>query len=136
MKLSITTIEKTVFNSDKVDKVILNSSEGQLTILPDHVSLITALSLGEITIVESGTLITSIFADGGIIKVQNNYIEILAEMAEHASELVEAKIEEAIRRAQKLIDEKPVNIDIAMVEITLRRELEKSKFLKKSSLRS
>ena len=67
------------------------------------------------------------FVDGGILQVHDDTVEILANLAERAHELNEAKIEEARRSAQKLLEERPVDIDLAMVEASFQRELSRFK---------
>jgi F-type H+-transporting ATPase subunit epsilon len=72
-----------------------------------------------------------LFVDGGILQVQQNKVELLANVAEKAEELDAAKIEEARRKAEKLIQERPIDIDLAKVESALQRELMKQKLVNK-----
>lgn len=127
----ITTAERKVFESDSITQITLPSTSGEITILPSHVPLMTVLDIGEIQISHKDGTITAIFVNGGIVQLSNNHVEILATTAEHADELDSAKIEEAKRRVEKLIQEQPVDIDIAQVEAALKQELVKEKIVQR-----
>jgi len=124
LSVIITTAERKVFESDSIAQITLPTTSGEVTILPNHVPLMSVLSIGD------GTK-TDIFVNGGIVQLSNNHLEILATIAEHADELDTAKIEEAKRRAEKLLQEQPVDVDIAQVEAALKQELVKEKIVQR-----
>ncbi len=123
LTITITTIEREVAKIEDAIQVTLPTIEGQITILPNHIPLMSVLGLGEVVIKKSDGSIQNLFVDGGIIQVNGSNIELLANMAERAEDIDEAKVEEAKRRAEKLLQEKPIDIDIAQVEASLQREL-------------
>ena len=128
ISLSITTAERVVYESTHVSKLTLPTITGEITILPKHVPLMTIVGTGE-AIVTDNDGVTHLFVDGGLLQIGDNTVEILTNTAERAEDLDLAKIEEAKRRAEKLIQEKPVDVDLAQVEATLRKELTKQKIL-------
>jgi F-type H+-transporting ATPase subunit epsilon len=131
MKLTITTVERTVFTGE-INQATIPTLEGLITVLPNHEPLVAALGLGELKAWKAdNSEPTSIFIHGGVAQVHANQVEVLTHLAENADELDEAKIEEAKRRAEKLLAERPVDIDLAKVEISLQRELAKIKLLHK-----
>ncbi|MCA9390208.1 ATP synthase F1 subunit epsilon [candidate division WWE3 bacterium] len=130
LKVSITTVERTVFSSDNVAKITLPTKEGVITVLPNHASLVSALSMGE-AIVYTDESPNYMFLDGGVVEINDNTVHILATAAEQAEELDEARIEEARRRAEKILEENPVDVDLAKVETSLQRELMKQKLVRK-----
>lgn len=131
MKVTITTVEREVFNSTDIARITLPTKAGEITVLPHHAALLSALGMGEVEIEHDDGTVTSIFTDGGTIQVDNNEVEILANAAEKADELDEARIAEARRRAEKLLEENPIDVDIAQVEASLKRELTKQKLINK-----
>lgn len=131
MKVSITTVDRTVFKTEEAAKINAPTTAGQITILPRHASLTASLGMGEIIITDAKGSKEMFFVDKGVIQIHNDVIEILADMAEKADELDEAKIEEAKRHAEALLKEKPIDIDIAQLETSLQRELQKAKLVKK-----
>lgn len=131
LHVTITTVEREVLSQTDIVRITLPTKSGEITVLPNHASLMSALGLGEIEIeTESGEVIP-VFVDGGTVQVDSNEVEILANVAERAEELDEARIVEAQRRAQKLLEEQPIDVDLAQVEASLKRELTKQKLVKK-----
>lgn len=131
LSVIITTAERKVFESDSIAQITLPTTSGEVTILPNHVPLMSVLSIGEVRLAQKDGTKTDIFVNGGIVQLSNNHLEILATIAEHADELDTAKIEEAKRRAEKLLQEQPVDVDIAQVEAALKQELVKEKIVQR-----
>lgn len=80
--------------------------EGQLGILPRHAPLLTTLKSGELRI-RNGGVDEGIFVSGGFLEVNDNVVTILADDAERASDIDEEAAQEARRRAQSLLDQRP-----------------------------
>lgn len=127
----ITTAERTVLADEQITRITAPTTSGEITILPNHAALMSVLSIGEIILEKNDSTLMPLFVNGGILQVNANHVEILATIAEHAEELDEAKIEEAKRRAEKLLEERPVDIDIAQVEAALKQELMKEKIIQR-----
>lgn len=90
LQLKIVTPEQIVFEED-VDQVTLPTTEGEITILPDHVPLVAGLKSGDIVAVSNGEHIPMALV-GGFIEVkqdENNktLVAVLADFAEHISKL-------------------------------------------------
>lgn len=135
LKLTVTTVERTALEMEDVQEIVVPTKEGVITILPNHVPLVSVLSMGEMIIRSKGKESVAMFVDGGIVEVDKQpditHVDILTNLAEHAEELDAAKIEEARRRAEKLLEERPVDVDLAKVEASLQRELSRLKLIKK-----
>jgi F-type H+-transporting ATPase subunit epsilon len=105
IKLKIVTPERLVLE-EEVDQVSLPTPSGEITILPNHISLISALSSGDIVALSQGEHIPMAVA-GGFVEVKNGLgglteVAILADFTEHVSELHDQKIEEARAKAEEL----------------------------------
>ncbi len=122
LNLTVTTVEREILNRDDIEKVTIPTADGEITVLPGHVALMSALGIGELIVYPKSGESISLFVDGGVLQVSNDSVELLANMAEHADEIDEAKIEEAKRRAEKLLEEKPVDVDLAAVTASLKRD--------------
>ena len=121
IKLDIVTIERIVF-ADDVDMVVAPGTEGMLGILPHHAPLMTGLKAGELVIKRRGMPDQSLALGGGFMEVRPDKVTILADTAEHASEIDVARAEEARRSAEQLLKEKPADMaQYAALEIALRR---------------
>jgi F-type H+-transporting ATPase subunit epsilon len=101
MHVEIVTAERELYNGE-ADSVIAPGSEGELGILPRHAALLTTLKVGELLIKLSGAE-ESVFVSGGFLEVSNNSVTVLAETAEYAEEIDQARAEAARRRAQELL---------------------------------
>ena len=96
-KLEVATPDGVVY-SDDVEMVTLSGVEGQMTILPHHVRLMTQLVPGEIVIHKGGR--DGSFAVGeGLVEVTGERVSILTDTAIAADKINEAMVEEARQRA-------------------------------------
>ena len=77
LQLEIVTSEATVFSGD-VDYVSAKSVDGQIGILPNHISLISELDNGNL-IWRNGNNEEDIFIQGGFIEIIDNKVTILVD---------------------------------------------------------
>ncbi len=130
LHLRIATLERTVFDED-VDSITLPGSEGEFTVLKNHIPLITALALGEI-IARRGGEEFSMTVSGGMTEVQPDRVLVLADQSERAEEIDIELAEEARRRAERLMEEKREDVEeFAAAEAELQRALMRIKIAKK-----
>ena len=134
LNIKVITPEKVLFESD-VYQVVVPTIEGEITILPEHLNLITKLTEGELKIKltpKSGWEYVLIF--GGILSVYNNQVNILAKSAIKAQEIDVAQAQKAKQEAEKILSQKQERVKFAQAETQLRRaimELELAKKYKK-----
>jgi len=134
IKCDIVTVERLVY-SDEVDMVIAPGIMGTLGILPRHAPLITALTAGELRL-KKGEEEESFAVSGGYMEVRPDRVIIMADTAEHADEIDEARAEAARQRAEKLLTEKPPDMDRAAIEGALRRSYVRLKVARKKRQRA
>jgi F-type H+-transporting ATPase subunit epsilon len=136
LKLKIVTPERLILE-EVVDQVSLPTTLGEITVLPDHIPLITELTSGDVVAVSNGEHIPMAVA-GGFLEVKQNEngiteVAVLADFAEHVGELSDEKIEEAKTRAeelQKLMENKE-HVDFEHFEAELERSLTRVKIADK-----
>ncbi len=138
--LTVTTVERIVLHEDDVIQISLPTMSGEITILPNHVPMLSVISQGEMRIEQVAGGDISWFVSGGMVLVDQETdftrVEILTDLAERAADLDTAEIEEARRRAEKLLAEKPINVDLAKVEAALQREMARLRLAQKKQKRS
>lgn len=100
IKFKIVTPERTVFENT-VNQVTLPTSEGEITILPNHQSYIASLQSGEMMFKKDGKEIF-LAISGGFIEFHNNELIVLADTAERAEEIDLERAQVARKRAQEL----------------------------------
>ncbi len=99
MHIEVVTAERELYNGE-ADSLIAPGSEGELGILPRHAALLTTLKAGEMLIKLGGSE-EPLFVSGGFLEVSDNKVTVLAESAEYAEEIDQARAEAARRRAQE-----------------------------------
>ncbi|OGI57032.1 ATP synthase F1 subunit epsilon [Candidatus Nomurabacteria bacterium RIFCSPHIGHO2_02_FULL_37_13] len=105
LKLRIVTPERLVLE-ETVDQVTLPTMFGEITILPNHIPLITGLASGDIVAFINGEHVPFAVV-GGFLEVKQNEqdvteVAVLADFAETIAEITEEKIIEAKRKAEEL----------------------------------
>jgi F-type H+-transporting ATPase subunit epsilon len=99
LHLEIVTPEKKIF-SDTVGNVYLPGADGELGILDGHAALVTALQPGELRYEKDGK--TQVLAVGtGFAEVTEHKVNVLTDMAMGEEQVDEAKVEEAMKRAEE-----------------------------------
>jgi F-type H+-transporting ATPase subunit epsilon len=121
IKLDVVTAERVVF-SDEVDVIVAPGIEGQLGILPHHAPLMTILKPGELLVRKDGEEF-SLVITGGFLEVRPDRVIVLADAAERVEEIDMARAEEAKRRAQEQLRERPPEVDTARAQAALLRAL-------------
>ena len=108
--------------SEEVDEVTLPTTEGEISILPNHVNLLTKIAAGEMVIRKGAK--TDLFAiTGGFLEVLNSHVNVLADYAIHTDDIEIAKVQEAKERAQKAMKEKLTEEDFRVVNAELAKSL-------------
>jgi F-type H+-transporting ATPase subunit epsilon len=125
LSLNVVTAERTVLQRDDVLRVIVPTSEGQITVLPSHAALMSSLGYGEmLAVVPGDTIAMAVF--GGFIQVVRDQVTVLADAAERAEEINEERAEAARQRAQQRIAGQhtgPEALDMVRARLALERSL-------------
>jgi F-type H+-transporting ATPase subunit epsilon len=102
IKFKIVTPERILLETE-VDSVTLPTRMGEITVLKDHVPMVSSLSAGEVKYKIAGS--ESFFAvSGGFIEVRKNHeVVVLADTAEFGHEIDEKRAEEAREKARELM---------------------------------
>jgi len=119
-QLDIISLTRPAF-SGKVHSVTAPGTEGELTILPHHIPLITPLASGEVVIREDGKT-THMAVSSGFLIVEKEKVSLMVDSAERLDELDETKIQEAKARAEKLLTEKKFASDREFADATAALE--------------
>jgi len=103
LTLEIVTPDARVY-SDTIDTVVIPTAEGEVGILPGHIPLITQVEHGELRVTKgSETLFLAV--GGGFAEVEGDRVHVLAEHAITEEKIDEKAVEDAMKRAEKELDE-------------------------------
>lgn len=132
LKLDIVTQEKKLL-TEEVSSLTAQTVEGEITILPSHVPLLTRLTEGVMRFMtKSGEQVVAIF--GGFLEVDSlGNVSVLADSAVRAEDLDEAKIREAEREAKAVLADKTRALEFAEAEAALRKAYASIKALNKGA---
>lgn len=100
IKFEIVTPERLVFQQE-VLQITVPTQVGEITILPEHIPLVSILKPGVLEIKTLNQEMEIISISGGFIEVLRDKVVILADTAERAHELDESRIDSARKRAEE-----------------------------------
>ena len=136
IKLKIITPERLVLE-ELVEQVSLPTTLGEITVLPNHIPLITGLASGDVVVYINGEE-APMAVVGGFVEVKQGEdgqteVAVLADFAEHVSEISDEKIAQAKARAEELkqLMEDKGHVDFEHFEAELERSLTRVKIADK-----
>ncbi|MBI2038257.1 MAG: ATP synthase F1 subunit epsilon [Candidatus Magasanikbacteria bacterium] len=132
LKFKIVTPEKTIYENE-IFQVTIPTMEGEITVLPNHIPLISVLKAGELKFKDKEGQ-QQMAVSGGFLEVRGkNEIVILADHAQRVAEIDIDKAEEARARAEEQMAnlKNAQDVDYAKLQAVIDRELNKLKVVKK-----
>ena len=131
LKLKIVTPEKILFE-EKVLQVSIATTMGEITILPNHIPLVSQLAAGEIVVKTVKGEENLMAISGGFVEVLPEQIVILADTAERAEEIDEERAEEARKKAEEILKTKTADTEaFAMFSAQIEKEMARLKVARK-----
>ena len=97
--------------SGLVEMVVAHGELGDLGIAMGHAPLITSLRPGPITLTKQGGEKEVFYISGGFLEVQPNMVKVLADTVQRAADLDEASAQDAVKAAEKDLNEKGADFD-------------------------
>lgn len=101
IKFELVTPERVVLRENAIS-VSVPTQAGEITILPDHIPLVSIMSLGVIELKKPNGELEVMSVAGGFVEVLEDKVVVLAQSAHRGDELHEDEIKEAIERARQL----------------------------------
>lgn len=125
----IITQEKVVYDDD-AEILTLPTREGEISILKGHIPLVSIADEGELVITK-GEEKTHMAITGGFLKVAAGKVVLLTDSAERFSELDEQKAQEARETAEKMMQKKLTEREMAEASAILQKNLLHLKIIRK-----
>ncbi len=122
LRIELITPDGPVFEGE-ADAVSLPTPDGEITVLPHHIPIVSIVVPGSITVRTEGR--EQLFAvSRGVIEVDGTTVRVLADTADRAEQLEEQAIEQAKARAEKLMQERRADAEgFAEATAMLDREI-------------
>ena len=125
LNLKIITPERVVFEQ-KVEEVSARAIDGELSILPNHQPLITALAVDVLRFKTDGVEhIAAVI--GGLMEVGENQVTVLSDVADLDTEIDEARAHDAMAKAEAEKTQKTDKLDIYLSEMAMSRAIARLK---------
>ena len=99
-KIEIVNPEKSFLSKENVNEVVVPAFEGEMGILKDHISIISFLKPGIITIFsKSGE--DKFYVEDGIVEFKSNNLSVLTSPIFNLKEIEKSKIQDLIKTAEE-----------------------------------
>ena len=121
IKLKIITHEKVVYENE-VDELYVQSVDGRLGILPNHIPIVCALNIG-VTKVIVGKNSECITTMAGVLQFSENEATILTDIAEVSTDIDLVRANAARERAQSRLQAQKDKIDVLRAELALAKAI-------------
>lgn len=118
LHVDIVSAEKQIF-SGTAEMVSATGELGELGILPRHSQMLTRLRPGQVRVKLLHGEEQVFYVSGGLLEVQPHTVTVLADTAERAADLDEAKAIEAKRRAEETLASRSDEISLARAQAEL-----------------
>ena len=107
-KVEIVNPDKSFYSNDSVREVVVPAFEGEMGILKDHISIISFLKPGIITIFNS-TIEEKFYVEDGILEFKDNVLSILTSSIYNIKNIEKDKIAIDITEAEKALKNPDLN---------------------------
>lgn len=121
IKVKVITHEKVVFERD-IDELYVQSTDGRLGILPNHIPVVCALDIGVTKVIVDKEPI-HITTMAGVLQFSQNEATILTDIAELGDDIDLARANAARERAQARINAKDEKDDILRAQFALAKAI-------------
>ena len=107
-KIEIVNPEKSFLSKEDVTEVVVPAFEGEMGILKDHISIISFLKPGIITIyAKSGE--EKFYVEDGIIEFKNNNLSVLTSSIFNLKEIEKNKLQDLLKKAEEEANKDEIN---------------------------
>lgn len=122
IRFQLITPDRVLYEGD-ADSVSIPTPQGEITVLPHHIPLISIVAPGSL-VVRQGKEEHVFAVSRGVVEIDGTSLRVLADTADRADELQEEAIEKARKEAERLRTEKRDDAEgFAEATAILEREL-------------
>ena len=99
-QIEIVNPDKSFLSKDDVTEVIVPAFEGEMGILKDHISIISFLKPGVITI-QTKSGIEKYYVEDGIVEFKNNNLSVLTSFILNLKDIEKSKLQDLLKIAEE-----------------------------------
>lgn len=126
MILNLVTPFGITYSGENVEKFTIPTEEGVITVMDEHVPLMSIVAPGEIVITDADGKEEIIAVSRGILEVRlNSEIYVLADTAENAKDIDVSRAEEAKKAAEEFLKKEHnlQDVEFARLQAKIEKEL-------------
>lgn len=131
LQLEVVSQEKKLLSA-KIESLTAQTSEGEVTILPNHIPLFAKLVPGELVYREQKKEYSVVVSNGFLDVGPNNTITVMVDTAVAARDISEQKAQEAIEKARQTMQNSTDRQELLLAEASLRLAMLELKVAQKS----
>ena len=99
-KIEIVNPDKSFLSKDDVTEVVVPAFEGEMGILRDHISIISFLKPGVITI-QAKSGVEKYYVEDGIVEFKNNNLSVLTSSILNLKDIEKSKLQDLLKIAEE-----------------------------------
>ena len=115
------------FYDGEAEKLIVRAKGGDVCILPRHAPYVTALGIGEATVVLPGDQRRKAACAGGMLSVTGDHVRLVATTFEWAEDIDKARAQKAEEKARQKLQSAQDGVELEMAKAKLYRALTRQK---------
>ncbi|MDP4010155.1 MAG: ATP synthase F1 subunit epsilon [Candidatus Shapirobacteria bacterium] len=113
---------------ENVKSFVISTQDGEIEILPNHSHIISALSIGQLSIKQLNVDKPEVIAiNEGIMKVAENEAQIMTNNLALADDIIDKEIEEALEKAKLKLASNLLPSELIQIEKEIKYEMLKRK---------
>lgn len=130
LQCNVVSARETIYTGE-ISMLIATGVEGEVGILAGHTPFITLLRPGTMQIKTKDGNEEMVYISGGVLEVQPHLITVLADTAVRAHDLDEAKIAQARREAEEMLQNQKADLDTSAALAALAESIAQLQTLQK-----
>ena len=115
------------FYDGEAEKLIVRAKGGDVCILPRHAPYVTALGIGEATVVLPGDQRRKAACAGGMLSVTGDDVRLVATTFEWAEDIDKARAQKAEEKARQKVQAAKDSVELELAKAKLYRALTRQK---------
>lgn len=132
LRLKVVSQERELINTAQVAQVSAPTTEGEITILPDHVPLFTRLTTGELRYLHEGKEHLLVVSQGFLTINPDNTVTVMVNSGILEREISLEKAHQAVEKAKQTISTTTNQRELLLAEAAMRRALLEIKVAQKT----
>lgn len=136
LKLTVVSQEHQLLSTE-VDSVTAPTTEGEVTILPQHLPIFTQLQTGILTYREAGEDAQIVISKGFLDVAPESEVTVMVDTATHARDISLERAEEAVKAAHETMSATQDQRELLLAEASLKQallEIKVARSTKKASI--